>query len=376
MKTRSRPRSRHLLRLACFLVLVAAAWFAYARLQLPARPQTPVEPLPYAVQQVEYDNHSIGLEGTLTVPRTPGRHPAVVLIPGSGEVDRDGSLFGHRFYAVLADDLTRRGFAVLRSDKRGIGRSSGEFARATSLDFAADIQASLAFLRRRPDIDPERIGLIGHSEGGLVGSLVAAKAPGIAFLVLMAGNGVPADQMLLARTRRQLAQEPAARLERELALQKAVFAAAAAPGSEAERAANVRTLYRAASTQYGRPYSEDEVAPFLTPWMHTLLKIDPQLLLRQAACPVLALVGDKDEVVTPGDNIPALRQALAANPRARVERLPGLNHFFQTAHTGALSEVAGIEETMSPRALALIGSWAVQQTALENQRRTPNTWVQ
>ena len=124
-----KTRPRHLLRLACLLVLAAAAWFAHARLQAPVRPQTPSAPLPYAVHQVEYENASIGIEGTLTVPRTPGPHPAVVLIPGSGEVDRDGSLFGHQFYAVLADDLTRRGFAVLRSDKRGIGRSSGEFDR-------------------------------------------------------------------------------------------------------------------------------------------------------------------------------------------------------------------------------------------------------
>jgi pimeloyl-ACP methyl ester carboxylesterase len=354
-------RTRTLPLLLVLPILAALAWFAFARSDYPARPQTPAAPLPYEVHQVAFDNAGIGLEGTLTVPRTPGRHPAVVLIPGSGEVDRDGSLFGHHFYLVLADDLTRRGFAVLRSDKRGLGRSGGDFASATSLDFASDIQAGLALLRGRPDIDAGRIGLIGHSEGGLIGSIVAAKAPRMAFLVLMAGNGIPARDMLLSRTRRRMAQEPPDHQERELALQQAVLAAASVPGSDAERKAAVRTLYRAAHSQYDRPWSEDELAPFLTPWMRTLLKIDPQPLLRQVACPVLALVGEKDEVVTADENIPALQQALASNPRAQVLRLPGLNHFFQTAPTGALEEAAGIEETMSPRALALIGSWAEEQ---------------
>lgn len=352
---------RFLPRLACLLLLAALAWFAFARSLPPARPQTPLAPLPYEVHQVAFDNAGIGIEGTLTVPRTPGLHPAVVLIPGAGEVDRDGSLFGHHFYLVLADDLTRRGFAVLRSDKRGLGRSGGDFASATSLDFVSDIQAGLALLRGRKDIDADRIGLVGHSEGGLVGSIVAAKAPRIAFLVLMAGNGIPTRDMLLSQTRRRLAQEAPGRMQQELALQQAVLAAASVPGSVVERRATLRSLYRAAQSRDGRSWSEDELAPVLTPWMRTLLRIDPQPLLRQVACPVLALVGDKDEVVTADENIPALEQALAANPRAQVRRLPGLNHFFQTAPTGALAEAADIEETMSPRALALIGDWAVEQ---------------
>lgn len=360
---------RILPRLACLLILAALAWFVLARSIAPARPQTPAAPLPYEVHQVAFDNAGIGLEGTLTVPRTPGPHPAVVLIPGAGEVDRDGSLFGHHFYLVLADDLTRRGFAVLRSDKRGLGRSGGDFASATSLDFVSDIQAGLALLRARPDIDVDRIGLIGHSEGGLVGSIVAAKAPRIAFLVLMAGNGIPARDLLLSRTRRRLAQEAPERLAQELDLQQAVLAAASVPGSAAERRAAVRTLYRAADSRYRRPWSEEELAPFLTPWMRTLLRIDPQPLLRQVACPVLALVGEKDELVTADENIPALQQALAANPHAQVRRLPGLNHFFQTAHTGALAEAADIEETMSPRALALIGAWAMEQARRPRQAR-------
>jgi pimeloyl-ACP methyl ester carboxylesterase len=349
--------------LVCLLILAAIAWFAVARSARPPRPQTPRAPLPYGVEQVAFDNATVRLAGTLTLPRTPGRHPAIVLIPKAGEGDRDGALFGHQFHLVLADDLTRRGFAVLRSDKREPGQSGGGFASATSLDFASDIQAGLAFLRSRPDIDAARIGLVGHSEGGLIGSMVAVKNPSLAFLVLLAASGIPADEMFLSRTRRQMAQDDPRRTEQELALQKAVFAAVTAPGSDTERKAAVQSLYRAAQSHYGRPYSEDEVASVLTPWMRTLLKIDPQALLRQLHCPVLALVGDKDRVVTADENIPALERALADNPGAQVRRLPGLNHFFQRAQTGELSEVADIEETVSPRTLALIGSWAARQSA-------------
>lgn len=301
MKT---SQQRYLQGMAGLLLIAVAAWFLVPRSAAqPERPQTPVAPLPYRVQQVVFQNADVRLAGTLTLPRTPGPHPAIVLIPGSGEVDRDGSLFGHQFYFVLADDLTRRGFAVLRGDKRGVGQSGGDFASATSLDFAADIGVGVAFLRSRPEVDGGRIGLVGHSEGALVGSIVAARDPGIAFLVLMAGNGIPAAEMLRSRG----------------------------------------------------------PAPPMTPWLRTLLTLDPQASLRRLHCPVLALVGDKDRIVTADENIPALRTALSGNPKAQVQRLPGLNHFFQTARTGDFSEVATIAETISPQALTLIGSWTTEQ---------------
>ena len=361
---RMKPNKRQFLASLVCLLLVAVIvfWTSPWAVHQSAHPQTPSLPLPYGVEQVGFSNmgSKIRLAGTLTLPRGTGPHPAIVLIPGQGEVDRDGTLFGHQFYRVLADHLTRRGFAVLRSDKRGIGQSGGNYAGATTFDFASDTEAGLAFLRSRPDIDARRIGLLGHSEGGLVGTIVAGRDNAVAFLVLMAGNGVPLGDMLLARTSRQ-AQGGLAAAERERALQKAVFAAVLAPGSDTDREAAVRKLYLAAQAAHGRPFSEDEFALFLTPWMRTALAIDPQPLLRQLGCPVLALVGDKDRVVTASENIPALERALAGNPHARVERLPGLNHFFQSARSGEFAEVAGIEETMAPRALGLIGDWAARQ---------------
>jgi pimeloyl-ACP methyl ester carboxylesterase len=370
---RSRKR-RILLGLGCVPAMAAFASMAWERIDKPSppgslarartRPQTPVAPLPYEERQVSFENRksAVRLAGTLTLPRGGGRPPAIVLIPGAGEVTRDGALFGHQFYLVLADYLTRRGFAVLRCDKRGLGRSGGSYAAATTYDFASDIEAGVAFLRGRPDIDAARIGLVGHSEGALIGAMVAGSDPAIRFLVSMAGNGIPAREMLLARARYAAAAKGSPEAApREVALQRAVLDAVEAPGSDAERGAAIRALYAAAQRAYGRPFTEQEIAPFLGPWLRVLLLIDPAALLRRVRCPVLALVGDKDQVVTAAENIPALERALAANPGAQVQRLPGLNHFFQTAQSGDVAEMAEIEETMAPRALELIGSWAVRQ---------------
>lgn len=363
---------RFVISLIAILIIAATAYVHWPRTPHGAhRPQTPALPLPYQAREVSFGNTSgiPRLSGTLTIPATPGPHPAIVLIPGSGEVSRDGDMFGHRFYLVLADALTRRGFAVLRSDKRGLGQSGGDFATATTYDFAADIGVATTFLRSRRDIDGRRIGLVGHSEGALVGAMVAAKDPGIAFLVLMAGNGIPAGDMLLARTRHAAGPDAAGdATRREVALQRAVIAAVTVPATGQERESKVRKLYQDAKAQYGRPFSEDDIAPFLTPWMRTLLSIDPQAWLQQVRCPVLALVGDKDRVVPAPENIPALKKALAANPAAEVRLLSGLNHFFQTARSGEFSEMATIEETMSPQVMELIGAWAANQLSTKESR--------
>ncbi|CUI08625.1 hypothetical protein BN2497_12027 [Janthinobacterium sp. CG23_2] len=327
----------------------------------PKRAQTPSASLPYSQAAVTFANPSgpQHLAGTLTVPPGAGPFPAIVIVPGSGQVNRDGDLFGHQFYRVLADDLTRRGFAVLRSDKRGVGESGGSFDSATTADFASDIEAGVAFLRSRKNIDPERIGLVGHSEGGIIAPMVAGKDARIAFVVMMAGNGIRGDQMLLDRTRRQrMAGKSATGTERELALQKAVFAALTADLPAAERESRARQLYLDAHQRDGRPWSPDELAPLLSPWMRSFLVSDPVPVLQRPRCAILALVGEKDQVVIADDNIPALTLALAGNPNAKVKRLAGLNHFFQNAGSGAFSEVAGIDETIAPSALELIGAWA------------------
>ncbi len=166
------------------------------------RPQNPVKPYPYREQEVAYDNKAAGIKlaATLTIPPGQGPFPAVVLIAGSGPLDRDETLMGHRPFLVLSDYLTKKGIAVLRADKRGCWKSSGNFATATTTDFAADAEAGLTYLKTRSEIDPHRIGLVGHSEGGLVAPMLAARDSDVAFIVMMAGPGVPGDAILVAQT--------------------------------------------------------------------------------------------------------------------------------------------------------------------------------
>jgi len=162
------------------------------------RPQEPKKPYPYLEEEVFYENKEakITLAGTLTLPSQEGLFPVVLLITGSGPQDRDEAIAGHRPFLVLADYLTRQGIAVLRVDDRGVGRSTGDFSPATSEDFASDVLAGIAYLKTRKEINPKKIGLIGHSEGGIIAPMVAVKSPDVAFIVLMAGTGLTGEEIL------------------------------------------------------------------------------------------------------------------------------------------------------------------------------------
>lgn len=330
----------------------------------PKRPQVPVPPLPYREEDVTIDTRRDGvtLSGTLTVPAGTAPFPAVVLISGSGPQDRDESLLGHRPFLVLADHLTRQGIAVLRTDDRGTGRSTGTFAGATSMDFANDAEASFAFLRGRREVDPRRVGLVGHSEGGLIAPIIAARNRDVAFIVLLAGVGVPGDQILLAQSEliaRASGATPDAvtansrRLSEILALIKGP---ADRPTLDAELRARLSDL--------PAPQVDAQVKAMTDPWMRAFVTYDPVPTLGEVTCPVLALFGEKDLQVPAQTNMAAIRSALAAAGNTDVEAaiLPGLNHLFQSASTGAPSEYAQIEETMSPAALTRIAAWIVRQT--------------
>jgi len=166
------------------------------------RPQNPVKPYPYKEEEISFPNEKakITLAGTLTLPRGPGPFPSAILISGSGPHDRDESIVGHRPFLVLADYLSRKGIAVLRFDKRGIGKSTGDYAKATTEDFAADTEAALFYLKSRKEIDPNRTGLIGHSEGGLIAPLLASRSGGVAWIVLLAGPGLNGEDALLLQS--------------------------------------------------------------------------------------------------------------------------------------------------------------------------------
>lgn len=333
------------------------------------RPQTPKPPFPYKTIDVMVPNpkaEGVVLAGTLAVPPGDGPFPAVVFITGSGAQNRDEELFVHKPFAVLADALARKGIASLRCDDRGVGKSTGKFDRATSADFATDAAAQLGFLRGRAEIDAKRLGLIGHSEGGLIAPMVAADDPGLAFLVLLAGPGVSGAELLKLQRRLILkasglsgtAAENAAK-----ATDRLVEISMAAPDSESARK-SVREAIR--KTQPLAPATDVEAgaAALSSPWMRYFLAYDPVPTLKRVACPVLAINGGKDLQVDPEQNLTVIEKALrdAGNQQVTARLLPGLNHLFQHAKTGAVSEYGTIEETFAPEAIQLICDWIGERT--------------
>ncbi|AGA24721.1 alpha/beta hydrolase family protein [Singulisphaera acidiphila] len=342
------------------------------------RPQTPMPPFPYKTEDVSYANAAgrVTLAGTLTLPAGPNAFPAVILISGSGAQDRDESLLGHKPFLVLADALTRRGIAVLRADDRGVGGSTGNTMNSNSDDFAGDVLAGIAFLKTRSEIDGSKIGLIGHSEGGLVAPMVAVRSPDVSFIVMMAGTGLPGDEIvpLQARLIGQASLVDAKELARQLDFQKRLLEIARTEPDDKiaeERALAATKDWMAAMTEAERKNAGDlhariagQFKTLRSPWFRYFLSYDPRPTLGKVRCPVLAIVGEKDLQVPPKENLAEIETALkqGGNTQFTIKELPGLNHLFQTSTTGAPSEYARIEETIAPSALTLIGDWIFEQT--------------
>jgi len=333
-------------------------------LAMPVRPQDPVKPYPYHEEDVVYDNKSAGnkLAATLTLPQGKGPFPAVVLITGSGPQDRDESLLGHRPFLVLADYLTRKGIVVLRADDRGIGKSTGTFATATTTDFATDAEAGIAYLKTRPEVNAHKIGLIGHSEGGIIAPMVAARNHDVAFIVMMAGSGVPGDEIIVEQLRliMEAGGAPHDAAEKQAATEREILALVK---QESDSAALEKKLRDKLAGTVPEAQVGAAIRQVNTPWMRYFISYDPAIALRQVTCPTLAINGEKDLQVPPKQNLPAIRKALetAGNKNAEVDELPGLNHLFQTATTGSPNEYAQISETISPVALEKITDWIVKQ---------------
>lgn len=328
-----------------------------------ARPQAPRPPFPYRTEEVAFDNPGapgVRLAGTLILPQGEGPFPAAILISGSGPQDRDESLLGHRPFAVLADHLARRGIAVLRYDDRGTAASTGRYDGATAADFASDSNAAFAFLRARREIGP--IGFVGHSEGGMIGPIAMQGNDSVAFLVMLAGPGTRISALMESQ-RRAIGESQgmsAADLERAVPLQDALYAAGAADGDDEAVAARLRSavtdeMLVAASAGPGQ--LEALVAQAQNPWFRYFVRYDPAPVLARIRAPVLALNGALDRQVLAAENLAGIRSAMAANPDLTVTELPGLNHLFQTARTGAVGEYADIEETMAPAALEAVSGW-------------------
>jgi pimeloyl-ACP methyl ester carboxylesterase len=326
----------------------------------PRRTQTPAAPYPYTTEEVAIANAAspgTTLACTLNVPRSAMAHPAAILITGSGQQDRDEALVGHRPFLVLADHLARHGIAVLRCDDRGVGGSRGDYVNATLEDFAGDATASLDYLRGRRDIASGKIGLIGHSEGAITASLAARRRPDLAFVVLLAGPGVPIDELLMMQGEEVARAQGLA--EASIVQQRPLRRAILAAMRDAPDPATARKAVEALFIAQGAPpaTAQAQAAREASPDILRIIKADPADSLSGLRAPVLAILGSKDRQVPPQQNLPALRRALGSHPDATIRELPGLNHLFQTAETGGTSEYYSVEETIAPVALKTITDW-------------------
>jgi uncharacterized protein len=342
------------------------------------RPQEPKKPYPYNEEEVSYRNEkdNIKITGTLTVPRGGGPYPAVLLITGSGSQDRNETIAGHRPFLVLADHLTRNGIAVLRVDDRGIGGTEMGSLSATSENFAEDVLAGIGFLKQRKEIDPKMIGLIGHSEGGMIAPMAAARSKDVSFIVMLAGPGQRGEDIIY--TQMELIQKAQGThvdtIRHTLSLMKKINAIAKTetdanriePRINKEIAAYDRTLGDLQKKLFEPAAGavKASMPMYKTPWYRYLITFDPQPVLKNVKVPVLALNGELDLQVAVKENLDLIGAGLKAggNEDVTLKAFPKLNHLFQTTQTGLPSEYGQIEETMSPEVLKTVSDWILRRT--------------
>jgi uncharacterized protein len=334
------------------------------------RPQAPSRPYPYREEEITFPNNKakISLAATLTIPPGPGPFPAAVLISGSGPHDRDETIAGHLPFLILADHLTRKGIAILRFDKRGIGKSTGDFASATMEDFSSDAEAAVAYLHTRKEIDPKHIGLIGHSEGGIIAPMVATHANDVAWIVLLAAPGLKGEDLLLLQSERILRNAGVndGEISRSLAFNKQSYALIRQEKDATALESRLNDLIQSTSMGASLPPAalEAQVRLLVSPWFRNYIDYDPLPALEKTACPVLALNGEKDLQVPSTENLSKIQQALedGGNKDFLTTELPGLNHLFQHCPSGSPTEYGGIEETIAPEALNAVSDWVLKHS--------------
>ena len=337
-----------------------------------SRPQEPKPPFPYLSEEVTFKNTSanIALAGTFTKPEGDGPFACVILITGSGPQNRDEELLGHKPFLVIADHLTRNGIAVLRYDDRGVAQSTGDFASATTRDLADDVNSAVAYLKTRSDV--KQIGLIGHSEGGVIAPVVAAENNAVNFIVMLAGTGVNGAEILLLQ--QELIGRAEGMSEKDLAKNKAAnekinaIILSAKDASDAKKKLEKHLKNKKNHPANSSEMSDKEFAKYLidtytNDWIFYFIRLEPRVALEKVTCPVLAVNGSKDLQVDANQNLPKIKAALekAGNTDFTIKEYPNLNHLFQESETGAVSEYVKIEQTFSPLVLEDMTKWILER---------------
>jgi uncharacterized protein len=326
-------------------------------------------PAPYLQQDVHFNNFASHnqLAGTMSVPKGQEPFPAVLLISGTGQNTRDEDVWGHKVFVVLADALNRKGIAVLRYDKRGVGGSSGDYDSATTADFTSDAQAAVAWLKTQPQIDANRIGVLGHSEGGIIAPAVAAADKSVAFVVMIAGPCIRGDRLFVMQSAMTAKAygAPDDYIARRVVFDQELYRAIVSASSESAALDRAKALVAQGVADKIVDQNEAETLPQddTRPWERYFLAYDPAPTLARLSIPVLALNGSLDVQVPAKENLAAAREALKNNSNATVIELSGMNHLLQDAKTGAPSEYNNIEETVSPTALKIITDWLGMHTS-------------
>jgi len=353
--------------------------YSFAQEKQNNRPQTPVPPFPYVADSLVYSakGDTLAYGVTITKPTGKGPYPAIILITGSGQQDRDETIFNHKSFAVLADYLTKQGYLVMRVDDRGNGMSTGNFQQSTSFDFASDVEHHIEYLLKRKDVRKDRIGLLGHSEGGMIAPIVASTNKAVNFIILLAGPGIPIAKLMAEQNEAIMLSSGrdslAAKSYSNFFLKAMPKVAAASDTAKAKASLEADLKAWQANEHPNRVFGttgiHDEkslsnfvnlvVKQLYSPWFKTFILFDPQPYLKKLTCKVLAINGSRDIQVLSASNLQGIRESLAfsGNKNYTVEEIPGLNHFFQTCKTCSAMEYGVLTETFSPIALEKIGNW-------------------
>ncbi|MEC5146253.1 alpha/beta fold hydrolase [Chitinophaga sp. 212800010-3] len=345
------------------------------------RPQEPKPPYPYYSQEVKFNNikDKVTLSGTFTRPASPGKYPVVIMLTGSGPQDRNEEISGHKPFLVLADYFARNGIATLRFDDRGVGTSTGDYDSSNIYDFAHDAVTAMGYLKTRNDVDPQRIGLLGHSEGAMVAQIVAANNPSVAFVVSMAGIGITGRQLVdqqVARSNSDIGESDSAVALNQQKLKPywdllATDSSIAVLRPKAE--AIIRQLYRNSGEDVKRQMTEDQMVEgalmSLTPETISILRYDPLPYLKQIKCPFMAINGTMDAQVDANANLDAIDRALTENGNllVTIRKFDGLNHLFQRCKTCTVNEYGELEQTIDPLVPEFIAHWILQVPVKENR---------